>query len=146
VSSFGFGGANFHVVLSEHRPESTKKYSAPSGGQEIKKETTTMKTDSKILAVGGNNREKIEQALEERLTQPREQDPILPPEEVTGADERLLISHANDKERTARAQRALKALQSDQPEAWRALSNQGIFRGRGQRTKIAFLFPGQGSQ
>jgi malonyl CoA-acyl carrier protein transacylase len=146
VSSFGFGGANFHAVLSEYRPESHKKYSVPPEGQEIEKETTTMKTDSKILAVGGKNREEIKQALEEQLTRPREQDPVLPPEEVSGTAERLLISHANDKERTTRAQRALKSLTTDQPGAWRALSNQGIFRGRGQPTKIAFLFPGQGSQ
>jgi len=146
VSSFGFGGANFHAVLSEHRLENNRKYSVPSGGKEIKKETKTMKTDSKILTVGGNNREEIKQALEERLTRPREQDAVLPPAEVTGAAERLLISHASDKERTTRAQRALKALSSDRAEAWRALSNQGIFRGRGQPTKIAFLFPGQGSQ
>ncbi len=43
--------------------------------------------------------------------------------------------------------KARKAAGFDNPQAWKALSAQGIFRGSGAAPgKIAFLFPGQGSQ
>jgi acyl transferase domain-containing protein len=43
--------------------------------------------------------------------------------------------------------KARKAAGFDNPAAWKALQAQGIFRGSGAKPgKIAFLFPGQGSQ
>ncbi len=41
---------------------------------------------------------------------------------------------------------ALKALGANQPAIWKALRAQGIFRGQGPAPKVAFLYPGQGSQ
>jgi acyl transferase domain-containing protein len=47
---------------------------------------------------------------------------------------------------TSWARRARRA-GFDNPAAWKALQAQGIFRGSGAKPgKIAFLFPGQGSQ
>ena len=44
-------------------------------------------------------------------------------------------------------ERAMRALEADAPMALRAIANQGVFRGGGGPAgKIAFLFPGQGSQ
>ncbi len=146
VSSFGFGGANFHAVLGEYRPQGNKAFTVPSGGKEKEREKDTMTTDTRVLAAGGETPDGLRREIEKRLARPREQDTDLPPPEILKAAERILITHSNDKERSTRAQRVLKALESDQAEAWRALSNQGVFRGRGRRFKIAFLFPGQGSQ
>ncbi|HYA64969.1 MAG TPA: acyltransferase domain-containing protein, partial [Candidatus Sulfotelmatobacter sp.] len=42
--------------------------------------------------------------------------------------------------------KALQALATNQPAAWKALRAQGIFRGSGPAPKVAFLYPGQGSQ
>ena len=41
---------------------------------------------------------------------------------------------------------AMKALERDDAGLWKALNAQGVFRGQGEPGKIAFLFPGQGSQ
>ena len=49
-------------------------------------------------------------------------------------------------ELTAKAGNALKALAANQPAVWKALRAQGIFRGHGSAPKVAFLYPGQGSQ
>ena len=60
--------------------------------------------------------------------------------------ERLAIDYADAKELAAKSAAALKALAAKQPAIWKALRAQGIFRGSGPATKIAFLYPGQGSQ
>jgi len=62
------------------------------------------------------------------------------------APERLAIDYADAKELTAKSAAALKALTARQPAIWKALRAQGIFRGSGPATKVAFLYPGQGSQ
>ena len=41
---------------------------------------------------------------------------------------------------------ALKALAANQPAMWKALRAQGIYCGHGPAPKVAFLYPGQGSQ
>ncbi len=62
------------------------------------------------------------------------------------APERLAIDYADAKELAAKSAAALKALAAKQPAIWKALRAQGIFRGTGPATKVAFLYPGQGSQ
>ncbi len=68
------------------------------------------------------------------------------PAEVS-APERLVIDFGDHDELLDRVQKARKAAGFDNPAAWKALQAQGVFRGSGPRPgKIAFLFPGQGSQ
>ncbi|HRW48743.1 MAG TPA: phosphopantetheine-binding protein, partial [Caldilinea sp.] len=63
------------------------------------------------------------------------------------APERLFIDFGSQDELLERVAKARKAAGFDNPQAWKALQGQGIFRGSGAKPgKIAFLFPGQGSQ
>ena len=66
---------------------------------------------------------------------------------IIAAQERLVIDFGDHDELLDRVARARKAAGFDNPQAWKALQGQGIFRGSGPKPgKIAFLFPGQGSQ
>ena len=58
----------------------------------------------------------------------------------------MAIDYADAAELAAKAAGALKALAAHQPAIWKALRPQGIFRGHGPAPKVAFLYPGQGSQ
>ena len=62
------------------------------------------------------------------------------------APERLAIDYGNRTELAERSAKALKALDANEAMMWKALRAQGIFRGSGPAPKVAFLYPGQGSQ
>ena len=62
------------------------------------------------------------------------------------AGERIAIDYADATELAAKSAGALKAFTANQPLMWKALRAQGVFRGRGPATKVAFLYTGQGSQ
>jgi acyl transferase domain-containing protein/NAD(P)-dependent dehydrogenase (short-subunit alcohol dehydrogenase family) len=72
--------------------------------------------------------------------------PTAPAEADLRAPERIAIDYANASDLAEKAGNALKALGANQPAMWKALRAQGIFRGRGPRPKVAFLYTGQGSQ
>src|SRR5579859_4286722 len=72
--------------------------------------------------------------------------PAAPAEADLRAPERIAIDYADAAELKEKASNALKALAANQPAMWKALRAQGIFRGRGSAPKVAFLYPGQGSQ
>ncbi|MGZ4812810.1 MAG: type I polyketide synthase, partial [Terriglobales bacterium] len=166
LSAFGFGGTNFHAVLEEYIPHrlngNGKRSVAVNEIPPAAKEPTmnvheVSRTSSSAykaplrgaLVIGAAS----EAALVERL-RAVEQDarsgrapaPAAPAESDLRAPERLAIDYGNATELAEKAGNALKALKANQPAMWKALRAQGIFRGHGPAPKVAFLYPGQGSQ
>jgi acyl transferase domain-containing protein len=166
LSAFGFGGTNFHAVLEEyipHRLNGNGKRSLAVTQMPPEATGTTMnaRDTSSIasltskaplrgaLVIGASS----ESALTERLLEVEKEardgraPAAAPPKEADlRAPERLAIDYANAADLADKAANALKALKLSQPGVWKALRAQGIFRGRGSAPKVAFLYPGQGSQ
>ncbi len=60
--------------------------------------------------------------------------------------ERLAIDYADNAELVKKLEKVSAALTSEKSGMWSALQGQGVYRGSGKRGKMAFMFPGQGSQ
>ncbi len=71
---------------------------------------------------------------------------LLPRPDQLARPERLAIDYADRAELPKKLERVLSALQAETPAVAKALQAHGIYRGSGQPGKVAFLFPGQGSQ
>ncbi len=103
-----------------------------------------------ILAVGAASVPELHSRLES-LTREVEAG-NLPPRQAPAlaelrAPERLVIDFDSRDELVERLGQAQRAFGQDNERAWHALQAHGIFRGSGAPPgKIAFLFPGQGSQ
>ena len=72
--------------------------------------------------------------------------PTAPADSDLRATERIAIDYADAADLAIKSASALKALAANQSPIWKALRAQGIFRGHGPAAKVAFLYPGQGSQ
>jgi acyl transferase domain-containing protein/NAD(P)-dependent dehydrogenase (short-subunit alcohol dehydrogenase family) len=122
----------------------------PSAGAHTSSPATTYKTPLRgALVIGAaTEAELIERlrAVEKEAKAGNAPTPAAPAEADLRATERLAIDYANAAELAAKSAGALKALAAHQPAIWKALRAQGIFRGQGPAPKVAFLYPGQGSQ
>ncbi|MGB8644767.1 MAG: beta-ketoacyl synthase N-terminal-like domain-containing protein, partial [Anaerolineae bacterium] len=170
VSAYGFGGANFHIVMEEYRPGANglgtdKQIHAgikveqgikALGGATIETSHPSIPNSQPlapprgILAIGANSPQELQEKLDAALervqsgwTPPRAR----PDAAAIRARERLVLDFGNRDELQERLLKAQKMMGFDNPAAWRSLQPQGVFRGSGPKPgKIAFLFPGQGSQ
>ncbi|GIK58733.1 MAG: hypothetical protein BroJett015_43960 [Chloroflexota bacterium] len=157
VSAYGFGGTNFHLVLEEHRPG---ELTQPKKVFAVEKLDLTPRHGGAeelhlapvrgIAALGAATPQELKEKLDQYLnrvetgwTPPKE----LPDTAVLESQERLLIDFGDQAELLDRLQKAQKVMASDSLQAWKAMEAQGIFRGSGKPDgKVAFMFPGQGSQ
>jgi malonyl CoA-acyl carrier protein transacylase len=162
VSAYGFGGTNFHIVVEEHVPgmldtqgKATVSVPArvPAGGGTVSAAPVARAPKPPprgILAQAAPSGAELRARVERELA--RAKDGVVPSAALPSrtelvARERIVIDFEGGPELVEKLGRALRALETDAPIAWKALANQGIFRGNGNATgKIAFLFPGQGSQ
>jgi malonyl CoA-acyl carrier protein transacylase len=147
VSSFGFGGTNFHVLLAEHAPAARGLRGAGGEGEiaGASRPAAPAGSGPRLVCVGADSREDLRAGLEAALRGGSEE-PGEVPASIRQRAERLVFSYATPEERARKGQLALRALEADEPAAWRALAAQGVARGQGEPGKLAFLFPGQGSQ
>ncbi len=151
VSSFGFGGTNFHVVVEEYVPGLLSDAPRPFPGASMPASATPQAPTPYLglLFLGAESTEELKTRLIQVLeacrqgTGPESRFPR--PDEVK-QPERLVIAYSSTEELLKQGEKAVKAFDKDHPAAWQALSGQGIHRGSGRPGKIAFLFPGQGSQ
>ncbi|MCG6989234.1 MAG: acyltransferase domain-containing protein, partial [Gemmatimonadetes bacterium] len=170
VSAFGFGGTNFHMVLEEyipgrHRPRRAQIPGAdmmptpePVGGSGTGLSGVSSSTGSAeavkaplrgALVVGGGTEAEVAARLREVAARAGAGDahgPTPPRKRELAAEVRVAIDYGDAAELADLAGKAVTALESGEEGRWRALRNKGVFLGRGQPGKVAFLFTGQGSQ
>ncbi|MCC7446202.1 MAG: acyltransferase domain-containing protein, partial [Anaerolineae bacterium] len=154
VSAYGFGGTNFHIVLEEHIPgaltQKSRTFTGVSVPERSSDKPTVIPPVRGMLALGADTPTALKDKLDDVLN--RVQSGWMPPVALPHpldlkARERLVIDFGDHDELLNRLLLAQKALGYDNPQAWKAFQAQGIFRGSGPKPgKIAFLFPGQGSQ
>jgi malonyl CoA-acyl carrier protein transacylase len=154
VSAFGFGGTNFHAVLEEYIPGRILE-------EERKREEANMpipphapSSPGKVplrgaILLGGNSDDELAKKLDSLIGEVRNGKipaPAMPHKADLESPNRIAIDYGDAEELTAKASKALKALRTQNPGMWKMLNTQGIFYGQGPAPKVAFLYPGQGSQ
>ena len=154
VSAYGFGGTNFHVVMEEYIPgyldEIDAKAAPISASPSHPVTQSRPKPVRGILALSADTPDALKAKLEKaigRIEQGWTPPVALPDSAEMQRPERLLIDFGDHDQLLDRVRKALKVFAFDAPKAWKALQSQGIFRGSGAAPgKVAFMFPGQGSQ
>ncbi len=160
ISAYGFGGTNFHLVLEEYVPgmltakgrdQVSVSVPPPSPAAVASVESRPEKPPlRRVAALGADTAEALGRDLDALMARVKEGfvPPAARPEaKVLAARERLVIDFAAPEELIEKLGKTKKALEAGMPKALLALASQGIFRGSGPAAeKLAFLFPGQGSQ
>jgi len=143
VSSFGFGGTNYHVVLEEYRAEHNEAYRRSRVAQMI---VLDAQTQAMLVAKGRDTLAELKGERGEVIFHQLGQ---------AGQEHRIPLNHARvgflaDTRADAAAllQTAIEVMQNKaQEEAWE--SPKGIFyrkAGLDPQGKVVALFPGQGAQ
>jgi malonyl CoA-acyl carrier protein transacylase len=71
---------------------------------------------------------------------------VFPEPEAVALPQRIAIDFDDAPNLVSKAEKALKAMDSDNGKIWFALAAQGVRYGTGDPGKLVFMFPGQGSQ
>jgi malonyl CoA-acyl carrier protein transacylase len=162
VSAFGFGGTNFHAVFEEYIPGRLN-----GGGRKYHSVRTSMDQSSTatlaasggaaspkaprggVAMIGAGNAVELSQRLRtlkgdaEAGRVKTGEAPLIRDIEALA---RMAIDFTDPADLSRKIDLASTAIQRDDAGLWKALTAQGIFRGQGEPGKVAFLFPGQGSQ
>ncbi len=117
-------------------------------------ETLTVETDHPLpprglLFLSAETPQELKQQLSEAIAAARKgQTP--PPAVPTAAElsrhERMAIDFTTAEELIKKGEKALRGIDTNTTATWQALTGQGVYHGSGAPGKIAFMFPGQGSQ
>ncbi len=155
ISSFGFGGTNFHMVLEEHVPglltSDKKVYPAVSVAEpvsfQVERGEVTL-PNGLFFASADSEADLEQQAVAAFQSVVRGENPPSrhPGEVELGRSHRLAIDYVDAQDLQKKLEKTQKAFAAGNLNAWKMLSAQGIFRGQGKPARIAFMFPGQGSQ
>ncbi|OPC77948.1 hypothetical protein B4N89_37575 [Embleya scabrispora] len=139
VSSFGFGGTNFHVTLEEHRTAET----APAG------ERYTRSAPSELLLLSAESGPALVAALDALAAD------TAPPADLArrtqlafdaAATHRLCLVVRDEEDLRAQAADARRRIAADARAAFHTPGGARYACGPASTDKIALLFPGQGSQ
>ncbi len=154
VSAFGFGGTNFHAVLEEYVPGSltTDRRKKDPTVESVPGAITGVAAKappSGAIVLGADTGVELATRLR-KLKGEAEANRALGQEAPLANDlaapERIAIDFNTPKDLARKIDLALKAFERDEASVWTALTSQGVFRGAGEKQKVAFLYPGQGSQ
>ncbi|HEX7501233.1 MAG TPA: acyltransferase domain-containing protein, partial [Polyangia bacterium] len=163
VSAFGFGGTNFHVVVEEYVPGMLVKRQplvqvpaavAPAGGGQVTVASGPAKDDrpamlGHMLALAGTDLGSLKAQAIQAMADAKAgkvPDGTPPGAQFLGAQARLVIAFDAAGDLIKKCEFAIEALDKNDARKWRVLQTKGIHFGRGPAGKVAFLFPGQGSQ
>jgi acyl transferase domain-containing protein/acyl carrier protein len=171
VSAFGFGGTNFHTVLEEYVPgriptdgrpavavgvDLSADAAAAATGRPAGRATGVAVAAAPVepkaplrgaTVVGAADAAGLAARLRDVVTAATTGEvpaPRAPLASDLAAPRRVAIDHVDAGELAEKAGAALSAL--DTPAMWKPLRSRGVFHGAGPAPKVAFLYPGQGSQ
>ena len=140
VSSFGFGGSNFHCMLQEHVSGEGTDCSEPDWDGDVQ-----------LLAFGASTQHRLKEWLT-RLGEASDWDTVRELGQTSrkafrpdDAERLLLVVDKGHTDPAALASRAESLLDAHKETTWS--TPDGVYYGRGSAAgDLAFLFPGQGSQ